>query len=98
MSNAVEEADEPCSICMENHNHTTVTTSCFHKFHYDCIDEWIKTHPCPLCQRNCILMLPLPILDEDTQTMNRIEQELVQIIDLSFMAKRRRYSVNRWRQ
>ena len=40
-----------CSICLEfNINKKNRKLKCDHKFHMDCIEEWLKIHKrCPLC-------------------------------------------------
>ena len=45
------EDDNTCPICMEpNANHFTV---CAHKFHEQCIANWLKIKPtCPMCKTN----------------------------------------------
>ena len=44
--------DNKCSICLEDYTKETVyKTRCDHKFHIDCVYEWLsKTHSCPLCR------------------------------------------------
>jgi len=56
----VEEADEDlyrCSICLSDFEKgdTLKTLPCFHKYHLDCIDQWlIKKKTCPVCQKPII--------------------------------------------
>lgn len=44
---------EECVICKRtlSENEEVVLTDCIHKFHYDCLDEWVKHNPsCPICR------------------------------------------------
>ena len=43
-----------CSICLEDNPDYTLSM-CGHKFHRECIEEWLSIKPeCPLCRRSCI--------------------------------------------
>ena len=46
--------DDKCSICLETLMFNSKMTICNHKFHKDCIYEWIKNdkNTCPLCRTN----------------------------------------------
>ncbi|CAD6263102.1 unnamed protein product [Miscanthus lutarioriparius] len=49
-SNSIE---DPCSVCLENPSvgDTIRHLPCFHKFHKECIDEWLKRKKlCPVCK------------------------------------------------
>ena len=51
-----EEEPIECEICFENINKgdTTCNLECFHKFHFDCLYEWMHyKKSCPLC-RSCV--------------------------------------------
>ena len=40
-----------CSICIETLNENIVSLKCGHKFHFNCIKEWIYlNNNCPLCR------------------------------------------------
>lgn len=40
-----------CPICLDKNNKEWVTTKCNHKFHRDCLNEWIKiSNSCPICR------------------------------------------------
>ena len=42
-----------CSICLENYNKDNIINvlKCGHKYHKDCIDDWINdNNNCPLCR------------------------------------------------
>jgi len=44
-----------CSICLDDNDNNSLTTSCNHRFHKICIEKWNKHRPtCPCC-RTCIL-------------------------------------------
>lgn len=48
-----------CSICYENLNldNNYVVTKCSHKFHYECLNRWVKLNngvTCPLCRQDVI--------------------------------------------
>ena len=48
----LEESDN-CSICLENYNKDNIINvlKCGHKYHKDCIDDWINdNNKCPLCR------------------------------------------------
>ena len=49
-----EESDDECSICTESMSNSGLTTSldgCQHRFHKDCIKQWLdKKKDCPLCR------------------------------------------------
>lgn len=41
-----------CTICLESEG-TLVPTTCGHKFHTNCLLEWLSTHDtCPVCRNN----------------------------------------------
>lgn len=40
-----------CSICLEDDTQSSYVTSCNHRFHFDCIHQWVTAgHTCPLCR------------------------------------------------
>ena len=44
---------EECVICKKNYtlNEDLCINSCLHKFHYDCLEQWIRVKPtCPMCR------------------------------------------------
>jgi hypothetical protein len=45
--------EDNCSICLETIDHTNIKSlGCNHKFHVNCIDEWLQIRrQCPLCRR-----------------------------------------------
>ena len=56
---------EECPICLENpENQQWIELECLHKFHYNCMNEYIRTLPinlvCPICRTN-INSVPIQI-------------------------------------
>jgi hypothetical protein len=47
--------EERCSICLEEYasDDDTRSLSCNHKFHHECVEEWLKKHDnkCPMCRK-----------------------------------------------
>jgi hypothetical protein len=48
---------DECHICLEPLNVYIVKLSCGHKFHYNCVQEWIKktkkiNKPCVICEKD----------------------------------------------
>jgi len=55
------DSEETCSICTssveENRTATWSTLSCNHKFHADCITEWLTyRQTCPLCRKDAVVI------------------------------------------
>jgi hypothetical protein len=55
------DSEETCSICTtsveENGTATWSTLSCNHKFHVDCITEWLTyRQTCPLCRKDAVVV------------------------------------------
>ena len=49
------EENDICIICFENYNNVTniSTLTCTHKFHFHCIDYWLRTNiSCPVCRES----------------------------------------------
>ena len=49
--------NEECMICLEPLNNEIAEISCSHKYHYKCIEKWIKTNnnilrACCICENN----------------------------------------------
>jgi len=47
--------DENCTICLGKFKQYDVirTLPCMHKFHAECIDEWLKKKTaCPICRKD----------------------------------------------
>ncbi|XP_010487818.1 PREDICTED: RING-H2 finger protein ATL65-like [Camelina sativa] len=80
-----------CAVCLlefEDGDYVRTLPLCFHAFHLECIDEWLRSHPnCPLCRTAILgsavaapvspfvpLMAPRirPILDDDDDESNAI--------------------------
>ncbi|KAL0886104.1 hypothetical protein Bca101_010087 [Brassica carinata] len=50
-----EEENHICTICLEDYSNVTNISilSCGHKFHFLCIDHWLRTNiSCPMCREN----------------------------------------------
>jgi len=55
-----QKSEEFCDICFEQHDKTSITLKCNHKFHYHCILESLKNkrirnksvRSCPYCRQN----------------------------------------------
>ena len=48
-----EDSNEQCSICLEYYEKDNIINElkCGHKYHKNCIDDWINDHDnCPLCR------------------------------------------------
>jgi hypothetical protein len=40
-----------CPICLDKNDKEWVTTKCNHRFHRDCLNEWVKiSNTCPICR------------------------------------------------
>jgi hypothetical protein len=51
----VDGGDSSCAICLSDYEHkdTIRMMKCFHHYHMDCLDEWLKINrTCPLCKRD----------------------------------------------
>ena len=52
------DTDNLCSICLTENDkdikdNLNLIKNCKHRFHYDCIIEWIKVNQtCPMCRQN----------------------------------------------
>lgn len=69
--------EDLCPICLRNfvayciapeltprEDTVSVSTSCLHRFHYDCIREWLKASPsCPVC-RSSLFVHPSMLKEE----------------------------------
>jgi hypothetical protein len=41
-----------CPICLDQNDKLWVTTKCNHRFHGDCLNEWLRiSETCPICRR-----------------------------------------------
>jgi hypothetical protein len=71
--------DEECKICLESmYNEYTITTSCRHTFHRNCILKTVldySRNKCPLCNTTFDFLIKNKI------TNNIIKQNIVQKID-----------------
>jgi len=48
----ITNVDKECSICLDNNSIEWVELKCKHKFHYDCINNWINiNNTCPICRQ-----------------------------------------------
>ena len=50
--------DNECLICLEELDNNICVLSCGHKYHYDCLTNWIKkkenlSNICCLCEKRC---------------------------------------------
>jgi hypothetical protein len=46
---------ELCTICLEIMHTKLGVLSCNHRFHFRCIDRWIRCSACcPICRRQCL--------------------------------------------
>lgn len=51
-----------CSLCLDNFQHDPHITKCGHKFHHNCLSEWLKKQECcPDCPNLLIRRLYLPL-------------------------------------
>ena len=54
----ISESDsyEECCICYDHDKINTIKIKCGHKFHKNCLEDWVKTSAsCPLCRYNIFL-------------------------------------------
>ncbi|RHN68820.1 putative transcription factor C2H2 family [Medicago truncatula] len=62
---AQEESTCECIICLdefEDNDRLGTLSICYHTFHLDCIEVWLRKNPnCPLCRSNCSLNLSMII-------------------------------------
>ena len=66
---------EECTICLINLNYNVAILSCGHKYHYSCIQDWIKVknkNICPICDNyfTIITIINQQIYDNDTVYQN----------------------------
>ena len=66
-----------CSICLEsNINKKNRKLKCNHKFHIDCIEEWLKIHKrCPLCNNHT-----LPLKEELLYDLDRLPKKYKNLV------------------
>lgn len=55
-SQKIKAEEDPCGICLFEKDHEgkteKVVTSCNHRFHASCIDQWLAEHSsCPICRK-----------------------------------------------
>ena len=53
LENNVAAEEKRCSICLENFHREEIvrTLPCFHSYHANCIDPWLRSKPtCPICK------------------------------------------------
>lgn len=51
--------DDPCCICLDDLNPTTLKLKCNHSFHNICIIDWLKRETtCPMCRQFINLNYP----------------------------------------
>ena len=44
-----------CSICLDDNSLRKRKLNCGHKFHFNCIEQWLKNNKrCPLCNKEAL--------------------------------------------
>ncbi len=51
LTNITCQGNDECIICLDNNEKKWVAMKCSHKFHEDCINQWlIQSNTCPICR------------------------------------------------
>lgn len=51
--------EDNCTVCLVEFVHSDVCryTPCFHYFHINCLEQWLKKHEtCPICRKDLSLI------------------------------------------
>lgn len=52
ITNDKDEADQTCSICMDNVGNSGLSLNCKHNFHEHCLRSWLEiNNRCPICRK-----------------------------------------------
>ncbi|TRY72584.1 hypothetical protein TCAL_17157 [Tigriopus californicus] len=61
-----ESSDMNCSICFDplsSGKHKLTMLDCYHEFHTDCLNQWLKkSRTCPICRKLALLFQDFPNL------------------------------------
>ena len=89
---------ESCTICLQSNSNELITTSCEHKFHNQCLYEWLKVrNTCPVCRHNI-----LESTESDNESVDTIVQNVENVLSIVetsvFIVRRIMWFVNNMKE
>lgn len=76
LSSSNSSLHDECPICLEDLIENIATTICGHKFHFECLSNWIYSQKkivfiCPSCNRNPCEIINVYSKKKSTSTLNK---------------------------